>query len=151
MTRFTLDANVLIYAVEPGERRQPAAARLVEAAALSGRGALTIQALGEFFHAATRKGKLNHATAAAHVARLLALFPGAIAASEGALAAAMRAAASRRLSYWDALLLATAAEAGCAAVLSEDMAPGAELAGARVVPAFDGTNPHPDALALLAG
>ncbi len=83
--------------------------------------------------------------------KLLTLFTSAVAACEAALAAAMRASAARRFSFWDAMLLAAAGEAGCAAIVSEDMARGAELAGVRVVPAFDGSDPHADALALLAG
>ncbi len=49
------------------------------------------------------------------------------------------------------MLLAAAGQAECAAAVSEDMAPGAELAGVRVVPAFAGTDPAPETLALLAG
>jgi len=37
-----------------------------------------------------------------------------------------------RASYWDALLVATASEAGCTLVLSEDMADGALLGGVRI-------------------
>ena len=63
--------------------------------------------------------------------------------------AAMDAAAEGRFSYWDALLLATAAEAGCAAAISEDMAEGAALGSIRVVTAFaadGGVNPAARAL-----
>ena len=49
----------------------------------------------------------------------------------------------------DALLLATAAEAGCAAAISEDMADGAALGSIRVVPAFAGDGVNPVARALL--
>ena len=49
------------------------------------------------------------------------------------------------------LLLATAAEAGCAAAISEDMAEGAALGTIRVVPAFAGDGGvSPAARALLA-
>jgi predicted nucleic acid-binding protein len=111
---------------------------------------LTLQALGEFYAACTRKGFATRAEAAAQVRRWLDLFPGAAAATAGAVEAALAAAATGRFGYWDALLLATAAEAGCAAVISEDMAPGAMLGDVRVVPAFaGGAAPSPEALAVL--
>jgi predicted nucleic acid-binding protein len=39
--------------------------------------------------------------------------------------------------FHDAVLLATAETAGCTAVISEDMHPGARLGRIQVVPAFD--------------
>ncbi len=53
------------------------------------------------------------------------------------------------LGYWDALLLATAAEAGCAAAIPDDMADGAALGTIRVVPAFAGGQVSAAARALL--
>jgi predicted nucleic acid-binding protein len=55
----------------------------------------------------------------------------------------------KRFSFWDALLLASAGEAGCEAVISEDMRPGAMFGGVRIIPAFDkagGISPEADAL-----
>jgi predicted nucleic acid-binding protein len=55
-----------------------------------------------------------------------------------------------RFSYWDAPLLATAAEAGCAAAISEGMGDGAALGAIGVVPAFAGDGGvNPAARALL--
>lgn len=154
MTRraVSLDSNVLIYTVSAGDPRQLAAERLIRLAATGG-GVLTLQALGEFFHVASRKGFVTRAEAAAQVRRWLVVFPTPPGASVAALEAALAASATGRFGYWDALLLATAAEAGCAAVISEDMAPGATLGGVRVVPAFagDAAAPSPEALAVLGG
>jgi predicted nucleic acid-binding protein len=61
----------------------------------------------------------------------------------------MDAAAEGRFSYRDALPLATAAEAGCAAAMSGDMAEGAALGSIRVVPAFAAGGVNPAARALL--
>jgi predicted nucleic acid-binding protein len=83
--------------------------------AAGGRCVLTVQALGEFFLAATRKRLLARPVAAAQVRRWMTVFPSPAAASVTAVVAAMDAAVEGRFSYWDALLLATAAEAGCAA------------------------------------
>ena len=134
-TRFTLDTNILIYSVDAAAGpRHEIAREVVELAA--GRDCwLTLQAVSEFYSAATRKERMPAADAAAQGGDWLDLFP-TLPASASAVRAALAAAASRRLSYWDALLLATAAEGGCAAVLTEDMADGAVLEGVQVVNPF---------------
>lgn len=144
----TFDSNVLVYTARAGDPRRIAALELLRMAA-RGRCVLTLQALGEFFFAATRKGFLPRPIAAVQVRRWMTVFSLPAAASPTAVVAAMDAAMEGRFSYWDALLLATAAEAGCAAVISEDMAEGAALGTIRVVPAFAGSAVNPAARALL--
>ena len=58
--------------------------------------------------------------------------------------------ARSRRSYWDALLLCTAAEGGCGAILSEDMADGAVVAGVRIVNPFGADALTPAAMQVLA-
>ena len=142
----TFDNDVLVCTARAGDPRRIAALELLRIAA-RGRCVLTVQALGEFFFAATRRGYLPRPTAAAQARRWMTVFPTPAAASATAVVAAMDAAAEGRFSYWDALLLATAAEAGCAAAISEDMGAGA-LGTIRVVPSFaeDGVNPAARAL-----
>ena len=60
-----------------------------------------------------------------------------IAASANAVRFALADAVAGRASYWDALLVATAAEAGCAAILTEGMANGTTLGGVRIHNPFD--------------
>ena len=71
------------------------------------------------------------AEAAVQAAYWLELFP-TVTASPAALRAALAEATAGRASYWDALLVATAAEAGCTIVLTEDMSDGSILSGVRV-------------------
>lgn len=146
--RFSVDANVLVYSVHAEERRQLAALEVMERA-LGADCVLTLQALGEFFHVVSRKRIRPRAEAAQQVRRWLVAFPDAVAASAQGLERAIAESATGRFAYWDALLLATAAEAGCTALISEDMAPGATLGPVRVVPAFAGDLVSPEALALL--
>jgi predicted nucleic acid-binding protein len=87
--------------------------------------------------------------AAVQVRRWMTAFPSPTAASPTAVVAAMDAAMEGRFSCWDALLLATAAEAGCRAAISEDMAAGAVLGSIRVVPAFADGGVSAAARALL--
>ncbi len=100
------------------DKRGEIARQVIERAVL-GDCWLTLQAVSEFYAATTRKGVMSRTDAAAQASDWLELFP--------CLAATRRPHALRRrreqraASYWDALL-ATAAEGGCAAVLTEDMA-----------------------------
>lgn len=133
--RFSLDTNILVYAVDrdAGERHE-------HARELMGRAArrdcvLTVQALAEFFHATTRKNLLEPSRASAFVRDWLDVFPVA-AADEAALADAMNAVDEHRLSFWDAMLWATARLVGCSVILSEDMQDGRRLSGVEVVNPF---------------
>lgn len=146
--RFSFDANVLVYYATAGDPRQ-ALARVMMRQAAERSCILTLQSLGEFFWAATRKRIANRADAAAQVRRWLAIFPPPARASVAAMEAALAASEAGHFAYWDAMLLATAGEAGCTAVISEDMAPGATLGPVRVARAFHDGAVSPDALALL--
>lgn len=105
--RFSLDTNILVYAVDrdAGERHE-------QARALIGRAAkrdcvLAVQALAEFFHVTTRKNLLKPARASAFVQDWLNVFY--ITSADGAvLINAVGAVEAHRLSFWDAMLWATA-------------------------------------------
>ena len=129
--RFTLDTNLLVYVFDRDSgARQSAAAQIVTAAAALDC-VLCFQALGEFFVVARRRLNMPPAIAAAHVRNWLQLFT-AVAVGQSAIEQALLEVEAGRLSYWDALLLATAAEAGCTIALSEDMPDGARLGGITV-------------------
>ena len=147
--RFTLDTNVLVYSVDGGAGwRQQAALQIIELAARADCW-LTLQSLSEFYAVATRK-RMMLPERAAETARIwLDLLPVAT-ASEASVRTALAAASVGRASYWDALLVATAAEAGCAVVLTEDMAGGSSLDGVRVLNPFADGDLAPAARSLLA-
>lgn len=128
--RFSLDSNLLVYSVARTEdARHEAALEIVDRA--SGVDCwLTLQSLSEFYSVTRRKG-IPAATAAAQVENWLGIFP-SVAVSSSAVRRAIADHLGSRASYWDALLVATAAEAGCTFVLSEDMADGAVLGGVRI-------------------
>ncbi len=148
MSLVTLDANVLVYAIEAGHSKQEAALGIIAGAVRSG-GLITVQALGEFFAAATRKRKILGVEAMGQVIRWGKAFGSPVAHDAAGLPGAMAAATPGRFSFWDAMLLASAEAAGCTAIISEDMAPGARLGRIRVIPAFAGDAVSPEALALL--
>lgn len=133
--RFTLDTNVLVYAVDrrAGAKHDQARALLPRAAASAC--ILTVQALAEFFHATTRKRLLEPARASAFVFDWLEVFE-VTAADRHALVDAMNGVREHRLSFWDAVLWATARQAGCVALLTEDQQHGRYLGGVQFIDPF---------------
>lgn len=139
----------MIYAVDKLESKQRLALDIIRKARLSNV-RLTLQALGEFFFVATRKGMVAGDIARAQVDRWVTMFGVPISNSPDVLTTAMQASEDRLFSFWDGMLLGAAEAAGCTAIISEDMAPGARLGRIRVVPAFAGDAVSPEALALMA-
>ena len=129
--RYSLDTNILIYAVDRSEGAKHDLAVEIVDLSVERDCVLTVQALAEFTAAASRRGVVPKSEAAAQVRDWLQLFPAA-AADAVALERALDAVEAGQFAFWDALLLATAAEAGCSVVLSEDMHDGAEFDGLRV-------------------
>ncbi len=133
--RFSLDTNILVYAVDvdAGERHERSKQLMAQAARRDC--VLTVQALAEFFHVTTRKNLLEPSRARAFVCDWLEVFQVA-SADEAALVRAMDAVEEHRLSFWDAMLWATARRTGCAAILSEDMQDGRRLSGVTFINPF---------------
>ena len=142
--RFTLDTNILVYAVDAREgRKRDLAARLIEAS-VGLDCPLALQVVGEFYAAATTKLKLDAKDAAARATQLIAGFE-TFSYSVHAVRAALEETPKGRFSYWDSVLLASAAAAGCTTIFSEDMADGARFGSIAVANPF-----HRDGLASYA-
>ncbi|MBF0147650.1 MAG: PIN domain-containing protein [Magnetococcales bacterium] len=128
--RYTFDTNILIYALDREAGRKHAIASALLDQAVAENCVLMLQSLGEFFRAATAKGKMPIAEASDQVRDWLALFqvqPAGI----STITKALRAVQNHNLSFWDAMLWACAKEAGCAIVVSEDFQHGRLLEGVR--------------------
>lgn len=134
---ITLDTNIYVYAIDAGEPvKGPLALTLADRAREAG-SPLALQVCGEFYAAARRLAGRAPWEAAQAARNLLAAHP-TFGASRAAATRALAEAAAGRFSYWDALLLASAAEAGCRVLITEDMADGAELGGVEIVHPFSG-------------
>jgi len=134
-TRFTLDTNILIYAVDRDAGMRHDDARTLIGQAAYADCVLTVQALAEFFHATTRKSLLSAELASQFVVDWLDVFP--VAAADGdILIDAMGAVQGHGFSFWDAVLWATARAAGCATIVTEDMQHGQRLGGVEVLDPF---------------
>ena len=130
--RITLDTNLLVYAVDTSAKdKHVRAGKLVELA-LQADCVLTLQALGEFYFAVTRKGKLPLSEAKAQVEAWQELFP-VVAAKPSTLNRALAATLAHPIGFWDAMLWATARDAGVTLLLSEDFSGGQTLDGVHIV------------------
>lgn len=137
--RSTFDANILVYAAdrESGPRHGQALSLLRRA--IGSDCVLTMQTLGEFFHVVTRKRIVPVADAAEMLVHWRTLLP-THAAGADCLAAAVAAVREHDLSFWDAMLWATAREAGCSYLFSEDFQDGRQLGGVIFVDPFAAAN-----------
>ena len=133
--RFTLDTNILIYSVDATAGvRHDTAVRIVERS-VELQSCLTLQSVSEFFAAVSRKGLVSRVRAAVMARTWLNMFP-IVCASPDAVSVALDHVVAGRTSYWDGLLVATAAEAGCSAISTEGLADVSVLGGVRVINPF---------------
>lgn len=139
--RFSLDANVLFYAIDSNHpRRHAIAAEVIERAALNYDCIVALQAYCEFTAAATRKGRMSIEEAGAQVADWQTLFT-TVYPAPGSLPQAIEAVAQHNLSFWDAMMWSVVKDNGGTVLLSEDLQDGRSLAGVRFCSPFSGDDP----------
>ena len=133
--RWFVDTNVLVYLFDgDSPDKQAKARRILEDNA--DRIVLSTQVLGEFYVTVTRKLATPLAAGpAAEAVNGLCAFP-VRPLGAGLVRAAVRRSASSRLSYWDALIVESAMEAGAAVLLTEDLQAGRTFDALRVVNPF---------------
>ncbi len=133
--RSFFDTNVLVYADDkaaPAKQRR--ALDLVAEHRRAGTGVVSLQVLQEYFVTVTRKLHVD-ARIARRKVELLAEFD--VAAPD--LADILAAIDLHRLhgfSFWDALVVRAAKQAGCRVLLSEDLQQQREIDGVRIVNPF---------------
>ena len=123
--RAFFDSNVIVYAMSPSEPAKFKAARALLGSAVEGRrGVVSAQVLGETFVTLTRKVP-NPLPREAALANIKALSCLRVVPLTGALVfRAIELQGKHQLSYWDALIVAAAEDAGCAVLWSEDLSDG---------------------------
>ncbi|MBX7116221.1 MAG: PIN domain-containing protein [Myxococcaceae bacterium] len=126
-----VDTNVLVYAEDEdaGVKRERARKRLTDLIR-RGDAVLSTQVLQEFFAIAVRKLGLQSEEARARIELLARLE--VVVIRPPLIMAAIDLHRLRKLSFWDALIVKTAAEAGCTRLLSEDLSHGQVLEGVRI-------------------
>lgn len=130
-----LDTNILAYAegVNGADRKRAALdliERLTPATTL-----LPVQTLAELFNVLVKKARRSPAAARDAVLSWGDAFP-LIETSNEILAAACDLSADHRLSFWDAVIVAAAADGACRLLLSEDLQDGFTWSGVTVANPF---------------
>jgi len=133
--RSFFDTNVLVYADDmaaPAKQRR--AIDLVAEHRRGGTGVVLLQVLQEYFVTVTRKLRVDPRIARRKV-ELLAEFD--VAAPEASdILAAIDLHRLHGFSFWDALVLRAAKQAGCSVLFSEDVQDGSEMDGIQIVNPF---------------
>jgi predicted nucleic acid-binding protein len=134
------DTSIFGYAIDAtAGRRHVTARELVENALRSGETVLILQTLAEFYTMATRKLGTSPDDACSFLAGLRVVLP-VYSATEPDLDKAMAGTQRHGLSFWDAMLWATADRIGVQYLLSEDFQDGRVLGGVTFVDPFEGEN-----------
>lgn len=135
LPRTFLDSNILIYAEDPRDpRKQRTAIEIISKHARQRTCAISIQVLSEYFSTVTRKLMLDAGIARDQV-EFYSLFQ-VVEPRAADVLAAIDLHRLRGFSYWDALILRCAKQAGCRELLSEDMQHGQVIDGVRIVNPF---------------
>lgn len=145
---ISADSNIFIYLFDDKEPiKQPIAIEVVAALATV-ECAIGLQVVGEVRAVLQRKQRQPSWRASENAHNLFMTFD-SFGYGRKAVQAALEYSATGGLSYWDALLVASAAEAGCKVLLSEDMGNGADYFGVRVINPFGTDGLTPAARAVL--
>ena len=117
MTAF-FDTNILVYTVSTDPRKQRAAQVLGES------GLISAQVLNEFTNAARKKLRLDWADIELAVSQFREVFDAILPLTEQTHSAALSFARDHKLAFYDALIVASALEANCDTLYSEDLQSG---------------------------
>jgi len=110
-----LDSNILIYAALQPDRRSDAARTL-----LSAGGVISVQVLNEFANVARRKFRRSWPEITSALSDIRALFPAPLPLTIATHEAAVTLAERFGFAFYDAVIVASALEAGCTTLMSED-------------------------------
>ena len=130
-----LDTNVLVYAEGVHGKRRGARARTIIDRLAPESTLLPVQALGELYAVLVRKAGRSREQARDAVLKWGDTFP-IIETSSPVLLQAMELSARHQLAFWDAVVLAAAADATCRLLLSADFQDGFTWSGVTVANPF---------------
>ena len=114
-----LDTNILVYTVVRGVPRQPRAERLLYEGGL-----ISAQVLNEFASVASRKLGMRWDEIERAVGRFRQLCPRCVPLTAATNAAALALCGRNSFAFYDALIVASALEAGCDVLFTEDLSDG---------------------------
>jgi predicted nucleic acid-binding protein len=132
--RFFLDTNIFVYSFDRGSgKKAERATELIRQAIGTGQGIVSYQVVQEFFNVALRRFA-EPMTGAEAEQYLATTFRPLLAAhsSHGLYSQALRLAASHSISWYDALIVASAVEGKCGVMYSEDFQDGQRFGELRI-------------------
>jgi predicted nucleic acid-binding protein len=124
------DTNILVYAQQTGGKADRA--RVL----FAGGGKLSVQVLNEFAAVSRRKQGRDWREIAEAISDVLLLVDPPLALTLDLHTTARALAGDHRLSFYDALIVAAAVEAGCDILYSEDLQHGRTIGGLAIVNPF---------------
>jgi len=130
--RSFFDTNILVYADDQADAaKQRRAVELFNEHRRARTGVVSLQVLQEYFVTVTRKLQVDARTARRRV-ELLAKFD-VVVPEVSDILAAIDLHLLHGFSFWDALILRAAKQAGCSVLFTEDMQETREIDGVRIV------------------
>jgi predicted nucleic acid-binding protein len=133
-----LDTNIFVYTFDQGAKRKSALAQKIVAESLANRlGVISYQVVQEFLNAATRKfaAPMRPPEAQMYLSQVLMplceIYPDASLYSH-----ALTIAAKTGLSFYDSLIVSSAAAARCTLLLSEDLQHGRRIGDVEILNPF---------------
>jgi predicted nucleic acid-binding protein len=146
---ITADTNVLVYLWDNQASPKMDVAMQVAAFLAARSWPLALQVIGETQNVLRRKLRQPPWQAAQNARNLLIAFP-SFQASVANAAESLTLMAAGRLSYWDAMIVTAARDAGCDVLLTEDMHDGARYGDLEIVNPFGVAGPSDRMKALLS-
>jgi len=129
------DSNILIYAFSTDVRRDRALA------AIAGGGVISAQVLNEFTNVLRKKQKQDWPVIEAALRSVRFRFPDIMPLTADTHAAALGLAREHGVAFYDALIIASAIEAGCDTLYSEDMQHGRTIGAVTIRNPFNESVP----------
>jgi predicted nucleic acid-binding protein len=136
--KYFLDTNIFVYCFDPSQpEKKERSLALVAAALQTQDGLISTQVIQEFLNVATRKFSvpLKHEDCRVYLQKVLhplcQVFP-----DLELFETALNIMQATGYSFYDALILAGAQQAGCAILFSEDLHPGQQVGGVKIVNPF---------------
>lgn len=129
------DSNILIYAYSTDIRRQRALTTI------AGGGVISAQVLNEFTNVLRKKQKQDWSVIEAAIQSIRFRFPDIMPLTSDTHAAGLALARDHGLAFYDALIVASAIEAGSDTLYSEDLQHGRSIGGLAIVNPFLGNVP----------
>lgn len=145
---ISADTNVFAYLYDEDSPQKQAVARAAVAALAAKQGIVGLQVVGELNNVLRRKLGKTPSEAAQAGRRLIGGFP-VFPPTRQAAVWALEQAGAATLQYWDALLLASARQAGVDTLLTEDLSDGAEINGVLIINPFGDQGLSPRARQVL--